>query len=321
MPPWLAVTGFGEFQNDPSLSIREMETLIQWADNNAPKGAPKAKPAAPSSPSKWAFGKPDLLLEPKTAIQVPATGDVVCKCFVIQNQENTSRAVRAIDVIPSDPRLVDYVRVFVNPNASTRREFHCAGDLKSPLTRTSLGEWSPGSAPQSLPEGVARLLPAKAEIIVEIRYGHIGHSAADRSRIGLYFHRKPVKQFIQTKAVTKPVRVEARKWNLRAETEWRTDRNVTLLSISPYMRQLGTEMKATAVLPDGTIRNLVWVREYDPNRQMAYVFRQSIFLPRGSRVIIVGHFDNSRSNPRVWAGAKDTHDLLAAFLEFLNSDN
>jgi hypothetical protein len=327
MPPWLAVAGFGEFQNDPSLSIREMETLIRWADSYAPRGLPIAQPAATVRPLKWALGTPDLVLQPKTSFRISVAGEVECKCFVIHTQSNQSRAVRAIDVIPSDPRLVDYVRVFANRNPSmdrsntldSQRVSNCPGGKES-LTRTSLGEWSAGTAPQSLPQGIGRLLPAKAEVVVEIHYRSIGYKAADRSRIGLYFHEQPVTQFVQTKTVIKaPLRIKAREWNFRAETEWHIFRDAMLLSISPYMRRLGTEMKAIAVLPDGTIKNLVWVREYDPNRQMAYVFRQAVFLPRGSRVIIVGYFDNSESNPRVDLGAKEANDMLGAFLEYLDS--
>jgi hypothetical protein len=329
MPPWLAVAGFGEFENDPSLSLQEMETLIHWADGKAPKGPPITKAAAPLRTSKWPFGTPDLILEPKAAIYIPATGDVECRCFVIQTQADKSRVVRAIDVIPSDPRLVEYVRVFANSKATkarsvkrdSRSAFTCAGELSPARTRTSLGEWSAGNPPQWLPAGIGRPLPAKADVVVEIRYRRIGFRAADRSQIGIYFQREPVQHLIQTKAVLKvPVRVRAREWNLHAETEWQTNKNFTLLSISPYMRERGTEMKATAVLPDGTTRNLVWVREYDPNRQMAYVFREPIFLPRGTRVKIDGYFDNSGSNPRMQAtGAKDVYEVLAAFLEILNS--
>ncbi len=39
-PPWGAVRGVGDFQNDPSLSQVEIERLVQWVEGGAPEGNP-----------------------------------------------------------------------------------------------------------------------------------------------------------------------------------------------------------------------------------------------------------------------------------------
>ena len=38
MPPWFADPHFGKFANDRSLSQREIDTLVAWADGGALKG-------------------------------------------------------------------------------------------------------------------------------------------------------------------------------------------------------------------------------------------------------------------------------------------
>ena len=43
MPPWTAVRGYGHFANDISLSAREMEIILSWADGGAPSGVLKAE--------------------------------------------------------------------------------------------------------------------------------------------------------------------------------------------------------------------------------------------------------------------------------------
>ena len=48
MPPWGAVKGFGEFQNDASLSETEMEIIAAWVEGGAPKGEDVYRPAPPS---------------------------------------------------------------------------------------------------------------------------------------------------------------------------------------------------------------------------------------------------------------------------------
>ncbi|MGH9594389.1 MAG: hypothetical protein ACRD5L_14965, partial [Bryobacteraceae bacterium] len=41
MPPWGAVKGFGDFRNDTSLSLEEMERIISWTDGGVPEGDAK----------------------------------------------------------------------------------------------------------------------------------------------------------------------------------------------------------------------------------------------------------------------------------------
>lgn len=47
MPPWDAVKGFGQFQNDPSLSQDEIEQFLDWAAGGAPEGDPAWLPLPP----------------------------------------------------------------------------------------------------------------------------------------------------------------------------------------------------------------------------------------------------------------------------------
>lgn len=48
MPPWGAVKGFGEFQNDLSLTQEELHVISDWVDGGAPEGDPKYLPDRPS---------------------------------------------------------------------------------------------------------------------------------------------------------------------------------------------------------------------------------------------------------------------------------
>jgi hypothetical protein len=316
MPPWLAVTGFGDFRNDPSLSVAEMETIIRWADANAPRGiSPKGLPSQ-ARPMGWMLGPPDLILQPKQAIHVPAAGEVECQCFAVKTNLKDPKAVRAIDVLPGDRRVVEYVRLYVDSEGDD-----CSAAVRPSLARVSLGEWSAALAPDELQEGIGRLLPASANVIVEVRYRKIGYPLSDRSRIGLYFHKQPIKQYVQTKAVTSgALQVPSGEWSFHEEATWKTTKKVALISISPHMGDLGTEMRVTAELPDGSTNSLVWVREYDRNRQMAYIFRSPLILPAGSSVHVTGHFDNSPSNRKLRLGTTGISpkiDVLTAFLEYI----
>jgi len=62
MPPWGAVKGFGEFRNDTSLTLEEMERIVSWADGGVPEGEAKELPEIkiPETP-KFAHPKGELV--------------------------------------------------------------------------------------------------------------------------------------------------------------------------------------------------------------------------------------------------------------------
>ncbi len=45
MPPWFADPAYGHFANNRTLSQADIDTLVAWADNGAPEGDAKDKPA------------------------------------------------------------------------------------------------------------------------------------------------------------------------------------------------------------------------------------------------------------------------------------
>ena len=49
MPPWGAVSGVGEFRDDPSLSQPEMDMIVSWVEGGAPEGDPIYLPKPPAS--------------------------------------------------------------------------------------------------------------------------------------------------------------------------------------------------------------------------------------------------------------------------------
>jgi hypothetical protein len=80
MPPWGAVEGFGDFENDQTLTETELEIIAAWAEGGAPEGDPALLPPVPdftktSVPAIAALG-PEILvngrLELKRAIQLVA---------------------------------------------------------------------------------------------------------------------------------------------------------------------------------------------------------------------------------------------------------
>lgn len=74
--------------------------------------------------------------------------------------------------------------------------------------------------------------------------------------------------------------------------------DVRVYSVNAHAHYIAREMKATATLPDGSTRGLIWIDKWDFNWQDSYVYRQPMALPKGTRVDVAIAYDNSTNNPR-----------------------
>ena len=57
-------------------------------------------------------------------------------------------------------------------------------------------------------------------------------------------------------------------------------------------------MKLKATLPDGAIKTLAWIKDWDFSWQEQYLFADYLDLPKGTRLDVRITYDNSADNPR-----------------------
>jgi len=68
MPPWDAVKGVGEFRDDPSLSVPEIDLVVNWVEGGAPEGNPiYAPPRRSWDQDTHLAGSPNAGIELKQA--------------------------------------------------------------------------------------------------------------------------------------------------------------------------------------------------------------------------------------------------------------
>jgi len=99
---------------------------------------------------------------------------------------------------------------------------------------------------------------------------------------------------------------------------------VTLLDVIPHMHLLGHDMTVTATYPSGAKRELIHVDPYDFNWQTRYTYKEPVHLPKGTRLDLVAHYDNSSANPhnpnnppkKVVFGEQTTNEMCFAFFTY-----
>jgi hypothetical protein len=70
-----------------------------------------------------------------------------------------------------------------------------------------------------------------------------------------------------------------------------------LIVLTPHMHLRGKDARFEATYPDGRKETLLLVPHYNFNWQITYRMAEPKFIPKGTRLAIVSHFDNSPNNP------------------------
>jgi mono/diheme cytochrome c family protein len=331
MPPWKPEPGFGHFLDERRLTDAQVATIRRWADAGAPRGDPSAAPTPPTFPGEWALGEPDLVVEMPEPFDVPAGGRDVYRAFVAKVDVPDDKYVTAFEFKPGSPTVVHHCMLFLD-DAGRAREL----DAKDPgpgyrsfggpgfVPSGGLGGWAPGAQPRFLPEGIGRPVHKGADLIFQMHYHPDGRPRQDRSKVGLYFAKKPVTQI----AVNFPVRsrqidIAPRDAHYVVEAGVTTPVPVTLGGITPHMHLLGKEMTVEAKTPDGSVIPLIKIADWDFRWQDQYRFADPIRLPAGTVVSMRCVYDNSADNPnnpntppqRVRHGEQTTDEMALCFLQ------
>jgi len=328
MPPWHADRAYGAFRNNPSLSQGEIDTIVSWVNAGAPEGNPKDTPALPKFAEGWQIGKPDQVFEMAADFEVPARGSIDYQYFEVPTNFTEDRWMQAGEVRAGDRAHVHHIIVYVRePQARTRqnvmsiRPIFAAGERPSlpSATSTTAGErasapvagvaaatrstdnmlvnWAVGEDAPVYKPGMAKRIPAGSTLVFQVHYTTNGTAGRDRSRIGLIFSKEPPAQEIRTAAIANPMfAIPGGAANHQVEAEATFSDDVKVWTMHPHMHLRGKDMTYTATYPDGREEIVLRVPKFDFGWQTDYWLAQPISLPKGSKLHVTAHFDNSPAN-------------------------
>ena len=332
MPPWKPEQGVGpRLTNDRSMSPEDIAVLKAWAEAGAPRGDLRGMPApAPAESTEgWALGTPDLVVEMAEDFAVPASGPEVYRCFVVPTNLPRDVYISAVEFRPGNARVVHHILTFFDTTGAAK-----ALDKADPAPgyysysgpgieiSGELGGWTPGTKPYHLPDGIGRAFPKGADVIIQVHYHPSGKPEKDRSRLGLHFAEKPVKQSFQwANATSYKFSIPAGAPDVEVKASWYVPADLEALAIKPHMHQLGHDFRMFVTLPGGRRRDLIHIADWNPDWQEVYYFQAPVSLPKGSVVHVVGRYDNTARarNPNhppklVTFGQKSTDEMCVGYI-------
>lgn len=309
MPPFHAVKGEYPYRNDNTLTPEEIALVGKWVEAGAPQGDPADMPAQRQfDDSGWRTGKPDLVLQPTADYMLGADVIDEYRCYVFQSNLPEDTWVGAIEYRPGDRRVVHHIMAYAEPTGVVRPKdeatpepgYICGmnGDTGSQRLDMLLGGWAPGTPPNVFREGSGRLLPKGTDIVFQVHYHNTtGQEVPDRSSMGIYFARGPIKKMDRISLVgSMKLNIPAGEGNAQHFATWVAPYDITLNSVMPHMHYLGKMMKVDAVFPDGRRSTLVDVPRFDFNWQIVYAYTDPLKIPKGTKLEMTSSHDNSANN-------------------------
>ena len=296
MPPWHADAKHGKFLNDRRMSDEEKKLIKDWVAAGAPEGDPKDLPKPPTYPETgWQLPRtPDLIVNMRsTPYNVQAEGTLSYQYFIAPSGLKEDKWISAVEVQPGDRAVVHHVLVFaIKPGA---KDLGASGGGVSGF----LAAYVPGLRAIPYPEGMAKRIPAGAQLVFQIHYTPNGTKTQDLTKIGFLFaDDEKVKYEVRTTSAAnrKDLVIPPNNDNFKVEGNRSLTGPTTLLAFMPHMHVRGKAFSYEAIFADGKKEMLLDVPHYDFNWQTAYRLAEPRKLPPGTKIHAVAHYDNSVKN-------------------------
>jgi hypothetical protein len=323
MPPWFADPHYGKFSNDPSLPQADIDNIVAWVNAGALQGSPKDMPKVPENMVPgWGIGTPDVVVEMPEEFQIPAAGTINYRTYNVPTHFKDDLWVVAAEVRPDDRAHVHHAvvtviepggnkpigAVEVTPLAQDReKDSHLSpaeieSRLKTERSRSAstehrLAGYAVGEGPRVIPGGYAKRVPAGSTLSFSMHYTTNGTPGKDRTKIGLVLAKTPPKAEMYMGLINNGrFEIPPGDPNTKVESEGALLQDIHVWAIHPHMHVRGKDMTYTAVYPDGRRETLLSVPRYRFDWQLDYYLEQPKALPKGTKILVSAHYDNSPAN-------------------------
>ena len=161
--------------------------------------------------------------------------------------------------------------------------------------------YAPGSQPLDFRyDGSAKLIRAGQPIRIEMHYPPNGKETTDQTSVGFTLAKEPARsRFVimapEHLADTRHF-IPADNSNYETRGELTFEQDAKLAWFMPHMHLRGKDMTFQLIFPDGSEETVLSAR-FNFHWQLGYELREPIDIPKGTRMNVTAHHDNSAANP------------------------
>ncbi len=289
MPPWLADQAYGHFANQRWLTQSEIAAVQSWTLSGTVEG--RRRFARVPAIGFWDMGKPDYEAALPRLIDVPANGQIEYQYIVLPDKFERETWVTAVEIRPTVASVVHHAVLYVREPGSTWTH--------GPTTSDILAVYTPGNTFDEFPHGMAKRIPAGADLLLQVHYTPDGKPRKDQTRVALRFAKeRPQKAILTLQLNNTDFRIPPGDANYPVRVSGTLPNDALLLSLFPHMHLRGKAFEYAIVGPNGQYDILLKVPKYDFHWQLNYKLLEPRLLKAGTRLQATGWYDNSANNPR-----------------------
>ena len=308
MPPWKAEPASYHYKDERRLTDAQIRLIQDWVKAGMPEGNAAQTPALPQFPAGWQIGTPDLVVEMPSAVSIPAEGPDIYRNVVIPVDLKSDEWVQGVELRTSSRGVVHHVLFFADASGQSRKadpqDTSEAAGMRFTRGMIPMGGVAVGAQPHLLPDGLAIKLPKGSDLVFQYHFHPSGKQESEKSRIGLYFAKKAPEhtltniQLPPVFGLFSDVKIPAGVNNFHVEDSYVLPVDVEAIAVGAHAHYLGKRMNLTATFPDGTVKQLLSIKDWDFAWQDRYFFEQAVSLPKGTRLAGEVAWDNSAENIR-----------------------
>jgi hypothetical protein len=340
MPPWHIDRSVGvqQFKNDISLSDDQIDVVVRWVDAGAPMGDPKDLPPAREWPTdnQWQaqklLGPPDLVIK-GAPYSMPAQGqDVWWKptTGIPLTEGRWARAVEMRSQTLAGRRILHHAVAYLvqkdpDSNGPGGNGLPSAGGDRPSM----FAEWAVGKQYDLYRPNTGKLLLPGAQIEWDMHLHAVGEEIRDGAELAIWLYPKgeePKYRTYLTHFGALPVGSDGRfvadiaPNSIAMHEDFHVLRAPARLeNFQPHMHLRGKAMALEAILPDGTRQTVSYVRNFNFNWMINYIYADDAapVFPKGTVIHVTAWHDNTSANrlnpdPDQWVGYGDrTVDEMA----------
>jgi hypothetical protein len=335
---------------------------VKWADAGAPQGDPKDAPPPIDWPADGWQIKPDIVVKaPEFRVPARAPQDVIeWVTFLIPSGFTKDTWITSLEIKPSvlsvthhicftfQPHKPDAKYYVANWSESPRDDEGAAlKDQEQQSRRPPQGQsqdaprppgsdagggfncYVPGRAADDYrPFRAGKLIPANSDISFQVHYTPTGKEVVDRPLIGFTVAQTPPEKRWMSYGIVgggPTFAIPPNDANYKSpdfDLEFTSD--VELVEMMPHMHLRGKDMTYHLIYPDGRDEIVLNVPKYDFNWQLLYQPVKPIRIPKGTKMHVDAHYNNSTSNKfnpnpnrTVYLGRMTWEEMMAPFFGVL----
>jgi hypothetical protein len=346
MPPWYADVSFQSYHNERFLSESDIKKIAAWADSNVSE--------TQYSDLQWSSIETTTRVNHSSSIEIPlnqpftipSTNQEQFRVFVLPTNTKEPIFIKGIDFIPGYKPLAHHNRIMIDTTRKLRADDGIEVGASSEFSKQHIKladefwyGWVPGKQAIFYPKGMARRLPANADLVINMHYAPSSREIKDNSRVILYpvNQQDTITRLVQTYVMDESTVVNE-PFEIAADTVIKfymkspiIPYDISLLSVLPHLHKLGKNFKAYAITSNGDLIPLIKINDWNFNWQMNYQFKNLLKIPSGSIIFAEAEFDNTSKNPKNpffppqkiqygWGTNNEMFNLIMEFVVYKKGD-